>query len=496
MKTSMGIVMSVWIPTEERLQQLASTLVQLSGEVGPEDMVCVMDECSPLRDKVADLIKSLQDSFQCALVCRTADIGTLSTQHTAPWHLAASRNEGAAVIRDLMHGGVAGYVFLDSDCAPLMAWRGYMVDWLGTHRGIGFGRTVHAKHPDTPAHDGDVVEFIGEVTIPPGAETVNDLPPLVTTFECVVDPLDPRLKASGCLPNWARELPWFPMASLMEQGGGGNMCVSAGLFHDVGGFDEVYCGGFGWEETDLAVRIFQAGGVVHYISGASVVHQYHPRGPEHWGDIQRNARLFRNRTGMFTGQRLPGAEFVKVDVSKGLVDVAGFDAGWVTGFMRGANAIRGQDPHINVIDAKAFMVLEEAEQMQFARHASRIDTSYLLTEQPPGGLPLPLVSKLLDQAVDSSIADRPVNWIKQFRSRFEHMTLADVSDIMTRSGVKPVFEPALDGGSDQSVSVIEYMDALNRRAELIVRVLKEAKVDEDDVEPHATGSGGNTDPAD
>ena len=479
MKTSLGIVMAVWIPTEERLKQLGNTLVQLHGEVGPDDCVCVMDECSPLRGQVVDLIKSLQKDFRCPLVCRTADIGgDFRTRHTAPWCLAASRNQGAAVIDDMSPLGVSGYAFLDSDCAPLTAWRGFIVDWLSTHRGVGFGRTVHAKHPGALAHDGEVVHAIGSLTLP---GNVDEEPVQVTSLLCVADPVDPRLKAIAGLSDWARELPWFPLASLMEQGGGGNMCVSAGMFRDVGGFDEAYCGGFGWEETDLAVRVYQAGGIVHYISSASVLHQYHERGPAHWGDIQRNARLFRDRTGMFTGQRLP----VVVNISDKVGPPSGqagwdlgFNAGWSAGFGHGANAIRGKDPHISILDAESFLVLNEDARADWIRNSNVIRTDV--------GNPTLAECGALHTGIQVprmvGLADRPVNWAKQFQDRTKHLTLGDVAEIMTWRGIEPLFEPALDNGSDLNVSVADYLDALDRRASLIVKVLEEEEEERKDIE--------------
>ena len=114
-------------------------------------------------------------------------------------------------------------------------------------------------------------------------------------------PVDPRLVAAGQTDKGSRHVP-RPLACLFERGGGGNMGINAGLFRDMQ-FDEAFVGGFGWEETELAVRVYQAGGVVHYLPRARVVHQWHPRGKQHWGDLRRNAKLFRDRTGLFTGQK-------------------------------------------------------------------------------------------------------------------------------------------------------------------------------------------------
>jgi GT2 family glycosyltransferase len=153
---------------------------------------------------------------------------------------------------------MAAYVFLDADCLPGLGWLDAYRDVDPAGVTMLFGSTEHERA------DGTVDE-------------------------------DPRVHDRGALRR--REV------SLFERGGGGNMLVTAAAFDTVGVFETSYDGGFGWEETDYAVRVYQAGGDVLYEPRAGVTHLYHPRGRDHYANIERNRKVFMSRTRLFAGSR-------------------------------------------------------------------------------------------------------------------------------------------------------------------------------------------------
>ena len=78
-----------------------------------------------------------------------------------------------------------------------------------------------------------------------------------------------------------------------------NFAMHRRLFLKAGGLDERYTG-YGGEETDFARALAGHGARLHWIGGARAYHQHHPvmRPPlQHFGDIVRNARLFRDKWG-------------------------------------------------------------------------------------------------------------------------------------------------------------------------------------------------------
>ena len=78
-----------------------------------------------------------------------------------------------------------------------------------------------------------------------------------------------------------------------------NFAMHRRLFLKVGGLDERYVG-YGGEETDFARGLAEQGARLHWCGGARAYHQHHAvmRPPlQHFGNIVRNARLFREKWG-------------------------------------------------------------------------------------------------------------------------------------------------------------------------------------------------------
>lgn len=104
-----------------------------------------------------------------------------------------------------------------------------------------------------------------------------------------------------------------------------SFALSAGAWHDIGGFDETY-EGYGGEDTDFAMRLDAAGAQLWWLGSAVAHHQHHavespPR--RHLADIVRNANLFRQRWGWF-----PMEGWLSRFASEGLVTVVGDPPAW------------------------------------------------------------------------------------------------------------------------------------------------------------------------
>jgi GT2 family glycosyltransferase len=72
-------------------------------------------------------------------------------------------------------------------------------------------------------------------------------------------------------------------------------------FEALGGFDEAYRG-YGGEDTDFGFRADAAGLPLLFMGGPGAFHQHHPSPDpplQHFGDIVRNAQIFRARWGFW-----------------------------------------------------------------------------------------------------------------------------------------------------------------------------------------------------
>jgi GT2 family glycosyltransferase len=255
---SMGIVVNTCIPESllhPRFDYLQRTLDEVLRQMHENDPLVVVDDCS--CDEVREYLRMIDGDYpQFQAIYR--DLPP-NFEGPFPWRLASSRNMGVEAL-----GEQQAFIFLDADCLPveewLQAYRNELERFQLMPLGIViFGRTDHQLLNDQIQVDLRV-ELTGEAR--------------------------PRREAS-----------------LFERGGGGNMLISRETFAALKGFDEAYDGGFGYEETDFAVRAYHAGAEVLYCETAQVLHLYHRRDKEHFHGLDRNRRIFQARTRLFAGGR-------------------------------------------------------------------------------------------------------------------------------------------------------------------------------------------------
>ena len=105
------------------------------------------------------------------------------------------------------------------------------------------------------------------------------------------------------LPHPARSFPATGIARIDDPGLFWSLAfaVRAATFDRLGGFDEGFTG-YGAEDTDLALRAARIGVPVYFAGGMRAFHQHHPSCDpplQHFRDIVRNARRFRERHGVW-----------------------------------------------------------------------------------------------------------------------------------------------------------------------------------------------------
>jgi len=256
-----GIIINVSIPLTlfpQRLDHLKRVVDAVIPQMNSGDGLVFVDDqsCKEVRDYLDELMP--ESASVTRVIHRDLASFPELSEDGRPWRLASSRNLGVKTL-----GEYAFYVFLDADCAPAEGWlevyRAYFTpsaDRFVLPR-LLFGQTRHQG-----------------LTRPEG--TYSD-PRL-----CGRDPGD----AAGRL------------VALFERGGGGNMAISHYAWEQTGGFNEEFDGGFGYEETELACRVYERGGEVLYVPKAEVLHLYHSRTKTHFHNMDRNRRLFMAETGL------------------------------------------------------------------------------------------------------------------------------------------------------------------------------------------------------
>lgn len=98
----------------------------------------------------------------------------------------------------------------------------------------------------------------------------------------------------------------FPVAGLREEHNAGLFWslifgIRRERFVELGGFDEAFTG-YGAEDTDFGFRAREAGLPLLFLGGTGAFHQYHDvidPPLQHLADIVRNARLFRQKWGIW-----------------------------------------------------------------------------------------------------------------------------------------------------------------------------------------------------
>jgi len=161
-----------------------------------------------------------------------SDVVLVDCNHLpSTWQIGAMKNQGA--------GWACGdyLIFLDGDCIPQEGWLESYQEAMKTND-LAIGR-IDREEPDG--------------TIKP----------------------DYRLS--------------LPPEKRLDQGGGGNFCISAEAFDT--GFDPAYDGGWGFEDSDLFRRIIGRG-LPYTFCDARVIHKHHDREPFHFARMARNRRIY------------------------------------------------------------------------------------------------------------------------------------------------------------------------------------------------------------
>lgn len=188
----------------------------------------------------------------------------VTTRHviSSPLPLAAARNVAARAL------DTDAIIFLDVDCIP--------------------SDELVSIYANTVAQTGACVMGPTRYLGPEADDTRENFGALwqrATVHPARRDPSKPEGSISVQLPM--QEL-WGLCFSMPRQ-----------LFEDVGGFDEAF-DGYGGEETDFARRLADHGASLIYEPAARAVHQWHAvHVPplQHFDDIVRNARRFRETHG-------------------------------------------------------------------------------------------------------------------------------------------------------------------------------------------------------
>lgn len=255
-----GIIINTCIPQpllHPRFDYLQRTLPEVLEQLREDDSVVVVDDSSCAE--VCEYLRVMDGDYpQFQAIYRDPPP---SIDGPYPWRLASSRNLGVETL-----GSRWAYVFLDADCLPCNGWlEAYRNDLKAARYCRPFSEVVFFGRIDH--------QFTGDRVQP-----------------------DPRVELMSTA-RARRE------ASLFERGGGGNMLILRGIFEQIKGFDESYDGGFGYEETDFAVRAYHAGAEVLYCEAAQVLHLHHQRDKQHFHGLDRNRRMFQARTRLFAGGR-------------------------------------------------------------------------------------------------------------------------------------------------------------------------------------------------
>jgi len=255
-----GVIINVSIPLTlypQRLDYLKRVIDRLLPQLQDQDSLVFVDDhsCAEVRAYLDDL--ATETLPRIAVLHR--DLASLPEQLSEdgrPWRLASSRNLGIHQCKEQHF-----WAFLDADCLPVASWleafRQRVIDETYAHgrpHAVIFGKTRHPLGKDEGG--------------------------------------DPRL--AGRSPG----RPAGRIVALFERGGGGNMAITRAAWEQLRGFDEEFDGGFGYEETEFACRLYEAGGEVWYEPNAEVLHLYHGRPKPHFHNIERNRRLFMAKTGL------------------------------------------------------------------------------------------------------------------------------------------------------------------------------------------------------
>lgn len=83
------------------------------------------------------------------------------------------------------------------------------------------------------------------------------------------------------------------------------LLIRRSVYQELGGFDEAFRNG--GEDTDLCLRLYEAGWGVYYEPASVVTHHESASGPERWAHVGENVALFSNRwQHLVTGEGVRG----------------------------------------------------------------------------------------------------------------------------------------------------------------------------------------------
>ena len=214
--------------------------------------------CLPQEVVVVYMDDPRPEPVRCTLPLRIVHLPSLPHESGLP--LARARNAAAHTARS------ERLVFLDVDCIPAQSALSLLLEALAAHRGLVMAEPRYLRRP-----------------LPPGPT-----------------PADQRL-ADLSVPHHARaDLPRNIPCDRHEMFWSLGFAIHARDFEGLGGFNTGY-GGYGAEDTDFALAA-RAQRLAVTFSSAVIFHQHHGvcKPPlDHFADIVQNARIFRQRWGIW-----------------------------------------------------------------------------------------------------------------------------------------------------------------------------------------------------
>ena len=181
-------------------------------------------------------------------------VGLINCNNLPPtWQIGMMKNMGARLAMVL---GFSHLIFLDGDCIPQ---EGYSMPKM---QPVGF------------------VEAYREAMATNWQIDTGPTPPLA------IGRIDREEPDGTIKPDYRLSLPY---EKRLAQGGGGNFCISAEAFDT--GFDPVYDGGWGFEDSALFKRVIGQGSRYTFCD-ARVIHKHHDREPSHFEGLARNRRIY------------------------------------------------------------------------------------------------------------------------------------------------------------------------------------------------------------
>lgn len=240
-----GRVISVLTIVRNRAGHLAQLVEGLRRSTQPPAELVVVDMASDAPVEIADAGFPVQ-------------VKRLATEHLP---LAEARNLAAR------HASCENLLFLDVDCIPMRALVGAIDQALGQTDALICAEVLYLG-PDDARGTWDEADLAARGTPHP----VRDFP------------------AQGLRAEPNPGLFWSLAFGIRRA-----------RFDALGGFDEAYRG-YGGEDTDFGFRADAAGLPLLFMGGPGAFHQHHPS-PDpplgHFGDIVRNAQIFRTRWGFW-----------------------------------------------------------------------------------------------------------------------------------------------------------------------------------------------------